>query len=110
MEQNCVRARLADKLHTCWADYYKSLLRLTPEQLIEKASEISAARFCFEDLTQNMSFCSEHLLEHLLQFDNPLGALRDQWMEGQREKHSDDMEYALWELWDHGSRPNQALL
>ena len=51
----------------------------------------------------------DHLLEHLLCFDDPLTVLREQWQDEQEGDHSLDLEHALWSLWDHGPALEDAI-
>jgi len=108
VEENTLYARLKERLDECWTAYRDSLLTLTPEQIVERAPEISATRFCYDMLANNNVCCPNHLLEHLLQFDDPLEAIREQWTDEQCVDLSGELEHAIWSLWDHGPNPNEA--
>ena len=47
-------------------------------------------------------------MEPLLEHDDPLELLREQWLDEQCVDHSGEMEHALWSLWDHGPLPDEA--
>lgn len=108
MRKTELPARLEETLTACWENYQEMLLALPPGQLIERAAEIAAARFCYDELTELGGFFPEYLLEHLLQFDDPLEAMREQWMNEQAADVSEDFERALWSLREHGAAPEEA--
>ena len=102
MERNELHSELEIKLIDGWNAYVDRLLTMKPIEIIGKAAEIAAARFCYDELTENTAAYPEYLLEHLLGFDDPLEIMREQWMDEQCGDHSGDLEHALWSLWDHG--------
>lgn len=108
MENVELHSILEDKLTECWAAYENRFLALPPGQIIGKAAEIAAARFCYDELAENGANYPEQYLEHLLAFNDPLEILREQWMNEQCVDQSAEMEHALWSLWDHGPRPDEA--
>ncbi len=89
-----------------WNTYVDRLLTLQPIEIIGKAAEISAARFCYDELTENTAAYPDLFLEYLLGFDDPLEMIREQWMEEQCVDRSGDLEHALWSMWDHGPHPD----
>ena len=97
-----LQAKVEASLSECWSAYSEELLALQPAQIIDRAAEIAAARLCYENLTANTMLYPDHLLEHLLCFDDPLAVLREQWQDEQEGDHSIGLEHALWSLWDHG--------
>ena len=80
MERAELHSKVEEKLTECWDAYRDTLLALTPSQIIDKASEIAAARSCLNELAENPEYYPEYLLEHLLQYDDPLEILREQWI------------------------------
>ena len=44
-------------------------------------------------------------MESLLEYDDPLELLREQWLDEQYVDHSGEFEHALWSLWDHSPLP-----
>lgn len=102
MERTQLHSQLEARLQDCWDVYKDELLALPPDQIIARADEISAARFCYDALTENSNSYPDHLLENLLKSDNPLEAIREQWQNEQCVDLSGELEHALWSLWDHG--------
>lgn len=102
MERTELHSQLEARLHECWTAYKDELLALPPDQIIAKADEITAARFCYDELTESPSSYPDYLLEHLISADNPLELIREQWQNEQCIDHSNELEHALWSLWDHG--------
>ena len=88
MENVELHSILEDKLTECWAAYENRLLALPPGQIIGKAAEIAAARFCYDELAENGANYPEQYLEHLLAFNDPLEILREQ--PGMKESHIRD--------------------
>ena len=78
MERMELHSKVEEKLTECWDAYKDTLLTLPPGQIIDKAGELAAARSCLDELTENPEYYPEHLLEHLLQYDDPLEILREQ--------------------------------
>ena len=107
MEREELQSKLETKMRICWNAYMDTLLTLPPIQIIGKAAEISAARFCYDELAENTAAYPELFLEHLLGFDNPLEVLREQWMNEQCVDHSSELEHAMWSLWDRGPAPGE---
>lgn len=100
MEREKLHSILMEKMSECWNAYIDSLLPLPHIQIIGKAAEIAAARTCYDELTENAAAYSENLLARLLQYDDPLEILREQWRDEQCGDVSIAMEHALRSLWD----------
>lgn len=107
MEKMELHSILSEKMSACWNTYVDGLLTLPPIQIIGKAAEIAAARFCCDELTENTAAYPELFLEYLLGFDNPLEVLREQWINEQCVDYSSELEHAMWSLWDHDLRPDE---
>lgn len=105
VEKNELLQQLSEKVDAAWDAYVDGLLKLTPGELIEQAEEIAATRLCRDQLKSG-GF-PDHHLEHLLQFDDPLMTMREQWT-AEPTDHHDAFEYTLWALWDHGPAPGDA--
>ena len=105
MERDELHSKLEMKLIDCWNAYVDGLLTLQPIDIIGKAAEIAAARFCYDELTEITAAYPDLFLEHLLGFDDPLGIMQEQWLEEQCVDLSAELEHALWSLWDHGPHP-----
>ncbi len=109
MEKEELHSRLESKLANCWDAYVEDLLKQSPSVLISRAGEIAAASLCYDELVGSYTCYPEDLLEHLLQYDDPLEAIRDQWIEEQDSDHSIDFEHALWSLREYGPEPGKTL-
>ena len=105
MERDELHSKLEIKLIDCWNAYVDRLLTLQPIEIIGKSAEIAAARFCYDELTENPAAYPDLFLEYLLGSDDPLEAVREQWLEEQSGDHSGDLEHVLWSLWDHELLP-----
>jgi len=93
-----VYARMSDRMTECWSIYEAEMLQLPAREIFERAEEIAAARFCRDELTENVNGHSEDLLEYLLQKDNPLETMREQWLDEQAVDHHEEFEHALWNM------------
>lgn len=105
MERDELHSKLEMKMIDCWNAYVDKLLTMKPIEIVGKAAEIAAARFCYDELTENTAAYPDLFLEYLLGFDDPLEGIREQWLEEQSGDHSGDLEHALWSLWDHDLLP-----
>lgn len=93
-----VREALGQKLRERWNEYSAEMLRRPPAEIFERADEIAAARFCFDQLTENMIGYPAEYLEYLLRFEDPLSVVQDQWSSAQNVDYSDEFEHALWTI------------
>ena len=107
MDEKELHAKLAEKVTACWESYEKKVLKFLPIALLGMVDEIAAASFCYNELTENIGNYPADLLEHLLRFDDPLEAMREQWMSEQNVDYSDDFEHALWSLREYGPEPEE---
>jgi len=99
VERTELHSILDTKMNERWNAYVDRLLALPPIQIIGKSAEISAARFCYDELPKNRASYPNHLLECLLRFDDPLETMRERWMDEQRRvDNSRDLEHALRSL------------
>lgn len=99
MEKMELHSILSEKMSACWNTYVDGLLTLPPIQIIGKAAEVTAARFCYDELTTNSASYPKRLLEHLLQYDDPLETMRERWMDEQRRiDHRGNLERVLRSL------------
>ena len=100
-----IHTYLAKKVEAAWTAYEEAMLQRPARSIFAKASEIDAARTCFEELTLNAKAYPDDLLEHLLCFENPLEAMREQWMQEQNVDCSEAFRHALWSLREYGPEP-----
>lgn len=106
MGKNELHAQLAKKVDNCWSAYVDRLLKLSPSAIISMADEIAAADFCYNQLTACADRYPDELLEHLLRFNDPLDAMREQWQEAQEDMDFNDaFEQAMWNLQEYGPEP-----
>ena len=106
MERQEIQSQLNQKVKDGWSAYVDKLLKLTSSEVISLADEISATSFCHDRLI-NCDSQPDHLLEYLLQFDDPLEVMREHWQED-RPDHSEDFDHALWSLWNYGLGPEES--
>ena len=78
-----IHTYLAKKVEAAWTAYEEAMLQRPARSVFAKAAEIDAARTCFEELVLNAKAYPDDLLEYLLRFDDPLEAMREQWIQEQ---------------------------
>lgn len=88
---------LQKRLEEDYAVYMAQLAKKSFADLIELAPEIAAARLVCDELQVS---CSEQEAAILLQFDNPLEVVRDQWLEEEKVSHEQEMDHVLWNILD----------
>ena len=98
-EKICVALR--EKLNQNHSEMVTGWLKMAPADLIGHAEEIAATELIF-DLLPDTVLPEDR--EHLLRLDNPLEAVRDQWLEenGSDMVHDEDVSHAIWSVIDHG--------
>ena len=98
MTADKVREALRQKLRDRWSQYSAEMLQRPSSEIFERADEIAAARFCYDQLTENLTSYPVEYLEYLLRFEDPLSVVRDQWVSEQNVDYSDEFEHALWTI------------
>ena len=93
-----VREALRRKLQERWNTDSAEILRRPSTEIFDRADEIAAARFCYEQLTENLTSYPAEYLEYLLRFQNPLSVVQDQWISEQNVDYSDEFEHTLWTI------------
>ena len=88
---------LQKRLEENYAGYLSQLAKKSFADLIELAPEIAAARVVCDELQAS---CSEQEAAVLLQFDDPLEVVRDQWLEEEKVSHDQEMDHVLWNILD----------
>lgn len=81
-----------------WQKYREKLLTLPKEDLLEKAEEIAAMKYCREILTG--SAVSQDMREYLGRFTDPLRVVADAWLAEQSDDYNAAFDHVLWELRD----------
>ena len=89
---------LSRKIESGWDDFTRDILSLSPKEIMERAEDIAAARFCRDEMTENIMLYSRAELEFLNSLPQPLEVLRDQWLSEQNADHKDEMSHAIWTL------------
>jgi len=100
-----IHTYLAKKVEAAWTAYEEAMLQRPARSIFAKAAEIDAARTCFEELVLNAKAYPDDLLEYLLRFDDPLEAMREQWIQEQNAACSETFKHALRSLREHGPEP-----
>lgn len=98
MERNDLCALLSDRVDESWAAYEEKMLRLPAHLLFLKAEEITATRFCRDELTENIDSYDPDLLKYLLGYADPLVSVRERWMNEYATDHSERFEHALRDM------------
>lgn len=93
-----VRTALRQKLMDRRSEYSAEMLQRPPSEIFERSDEIAAARFCYDQLTENLTCYPAEYLEYLLRFQSPLSVVQDQWASKQNVDYSDELEHALWTI------------
>lgn len=102
MTADDIREALRQKIEQCWSEYTANILRGSSSDVFDRADEIAAARFCYEQLTENPSSYPAEYLEYLLRFEDPLMVIRDQWILEQSIDLSEEFDHVPWYLKDSG--------
>lgn len=90
--------RLREKVEKSQNDYMNRLYQMSPSQLISRAAEIEANRFCYNNL---LTACIEReQLEVLAAADDPLEIVCDTWTSAQEVRQEKEFSQVLFELCD----------
>ena len=98
MTTDAVREALRQKLRDRWSEYSAEVLERPAAEVFERADEIAAARFCYDQLTEKLTSYPVEYLEYLLRFEDPLSVVQAQWISAQNVDYSDEFEHALWTI------------
>lgn len=99
LEENMENKRkLKERLKACYGAYIRQLRQKPAEELIEMASEIAAAKFIYEELIVEGAFGG--YADYLLQFEDPLEVLRDNWLGNEACDRHEEIDHMLWEMKD----------
>ena len=98
MTANEVCEALRQKLRDRWSEYSAEVLECPAEVIFERADEIAAAKFCYDQLTEHITSYPTEYLEYLLRFQDPLSVVQDQWASEQNVDYSEEFEHALWTI------------
>lgn len=87
-----------DKVKANWQGYRENLLTLSKEDILEKAEEITAMKYCRDMLTS--SAVSQDNRAYLDRFTDPLRVAADAWLAEQNGDYNAAFDHVLWELRD----------
>ena len=90
--------RFHDKVESSWQGYRANLLTLSKDDLLEKAEEIAAMKYCRDVLTG--SAVSQDNRDYLDRFTDPLRVVADAWLAEQNGDYNAAFDHVLWELRD----------
>ena len=93
--------RLKERLRASYEAYIRQLKQKPAEELIEMASEIAAAKFIYEELIVERAFGG--YADYLLQFEDPLEVLRDNWLDNEACGRHEEIDHMLWNMEDKGT-------
>lgn len=85
MQEQDKERKLKERVKANYEAYIQKLKQKPALDLIEMAAEIAAARIVYEEITMAGGFLE--YADYLLQFDNPLERILDQWSIDQSEQH-----------------------
>lgn len=98
MTEKEIRKKLQGRLEANYQAYIRQLQSKPAPDLIEQATEIAAAKLVYDEL-HNGCYSAENL-EYLLQFENPLEVVRDQWLDEHSTALNKEMSHVLWSISD----------
>ena len=90
--------RFHDKVEANWQGYRANLLTLSKDDLLEKAEEIAAMKYCRDMLTSRK--VSQEARDYLDRFTDPLRVVADAWLAERNGDYSTAFDHVLWELRD----------
>ena len=95
-----IKAKLKQKVQTCYEEYQAKWQKLGSQELIASAGEIHTVQQLAQELPDMIS---EDDMEYLLRFKNPLEVAADAWCDSIGYSISDEeLGHVLWELRDRG--------
>ena len=103
MTTDAVREALRQKLRDRWSEYSAEVLERPAAEVFERADEIAAARFCYDQLTEKLTSYPVEYLEYLLRFEDPVTVVQDQWASEQNADIGDKLIHTLYTLWSTGN-------
>jgi hypothetical protein len=90
--------KLKERLKANYEAYIQQLGQKPAGELIEMASEIAAAKFIYEELIVEGAFGG--YADYLLQFEDPLEVLRDNWLGNEACDRHEEIDHMLWSMED----------
>jgi hypothetical protein len=96
MTEKEILKKFQGKLEASYQAYIRQLQSKPAPDLIEQATEIAAAKLVYDELHDGC-YSAENL-EYLLQFENSLEVVRDQWLEEHSTALDEEMSHVLWSI------------
>lgn len=93
MQEHDKEQKLKERIKAGYEAYIRQLKTKPAPDLIELASEIAAAKFVYERLSED-GVMAEYA-DCLLQFENPFEAVRERWQMGQEHDYHEEMDHVL---------------
>lgn len=101
LEENMEYGRkLKERLKADYEAYIQELQEKPAAELIGMAEEIAATKLIYEELSIEGAF--EEYAGYLLQFENPLDLLRDNWQGCEGYARHEEIDHMLWNMKDKG--------
>ena len=101
LEENMENGRkLRERLQDDYEAYIKELKEKPAAELIGMAEEIAATKLIYEELSIEGGF--GEYAGYLLQFENPLDVLRDNWQGCEGYERHEKIDHMLWNMKDKG--------
>ena len=101
LEENMENGRkLKERLKADYEAYIQELQEKPAEELIGMAEEIAATKLVYEELSVEGAF--GEYAGYLLQFENPLEVLRDNWQGCEGYARHEEIDHMLWNMKDKG--------
>lgn len=101
LEENMENGRkLKERLQDGYEAYIQELQGKPAAELIGMAEEIAATKLVYEELSVEGAF--EEYARYLLQFENPLDVLRDNWQGCEGYERHEKIDLMLWNMKDKG--------
>lgn len=92
MNNEELKQQFSQRIRENYEDYLKDWLNQDAEYLISYAEDVSATKMLAQALPET---ASDEDREYLLQFENPLGMVRDSWMMTDAPDVTEEIEYTL---------------
>ena len=91
--------KLRERVKANYEAYIRQLQSKPAPDLIDMATEIAAARLVYNTMA-DMDLSG--YADFLLQFENPLELLQDQWINENLIDHRESVDQVLWGIWNKG--------
>ena len=86
---------LSDRISGRWNAYEKTLLELSPQEILDRSEELAAVRTCRDALLRDMDLYSDEQLTFLLSLFDPVDQLWEFWSREQEADFTEQMTCAM---------------